>query len=539
MKQETFNHFNKAIAVFLIVSVVIGCKSNDGTRSEKAVLHKESVQSPNILFAIADDHSFPHTGIYGFKEIKTPAFDQVAKNGILFNNAFVGAPQCSPSRAAILPSRNIWQLEEAGTHGSSFPKKFTVFTDLLEDAGYKLGYTGKPWGPGNYEREGWERNPVGPAYNDKVLPAVPASGINARDYYGNFETFMTERKSDEPFFFWYGGHEPHRVYEYGSGLKSGKRLDQVEVPKFLPDNEITKNDMLDYLMEIEYFDAHLGKMLLYLEKNGELENTLVVVTADNGMPFPYAKANLQEYGTHVPLAISWPNGIKRYKETDALVSLIDLAPTFLEIAGLKKAPGMTGKSMLPILKTEGSEESRSFVLTGRERHTHARPENLGYPARALRTQEYLIVKNYDSDRWPMGDPVNLSSENDAKIKIKGFKALYPGYHDIDASPSKTFMMDHRQYPEVKQLFINAFEKRESIQLYDIKNDPECIHDLSQDPAFAIIKGKLNIQLNAILMQQGDPRMSGSSIFDSYPRYSTMRNFDGFNTRGEYNPAYQD
>lgn len=491
---------------------------------------------PNILFAIADDQSYPHAGVYGFAEISTPGFDQVANNGVLFTNAFVAAPQCSPSRAAILTGKNIWELEEAGTHASSFPKKFQVFTDLLESSGYQLGYTGKAWGPGNYEIEGWDRNPVGPAYNEQRLDERPTSGIHPTDYFGNFSHFLHKKRKDKPFFFWYGGYEPHRVYEAGTGAKSGKSPEKVMVPKFLPDDSITRNDVLDYALEIEYFDTQLVKMLNLLKEKGELENTLVVVTADNGMPFPYAKANLQEYGTHVPLAISWPSGIKKVKKNDDLVSMIDLAPTFLEIAGVRDIPAMTGKSIAPILFSD-EKSTRDFVLTGRERHTHARPDNLAYPARAIRTKEYLLVKNYKPDRWPAGDPVPETKENDERNNTKGFSKMYPGYLDIDGSPSKTFMMDQKaQFPK---LFQNAFEKRPGEQLYDIRKDPECLYDLSGNPEYAEVKNKLREQLDKALSEQGDPRMSGSEIFDSYPRYSPMRNFEGFNTRGEYNPAFKD
>lgn len=521
---------NKIAFLVIILIIVAGCTPSNSLQETKR---------PNILFAIADDQSYPHAGVYGFGEIQMPGFDQVANNGVLFSNAFVAAPQCSPSRAAILTGKNIWQIEEAGTHGSSFPKKFQVFTDLLESTGYQLGFTGKPWGPGNYKIDGWERNPVGPEYNEKVMETVPASGINARDYFGNFAAFLDKKEADKPFFFWYGGHEPHRVYEAGSGAKAGKRFRNVQLPAFLPDDSVTRNDVLDYALEIEYFDSHLTKMLKLLEEKGQLHNTIVVVTADNGMPFPYAKANLQEYGTHVPLAISWPDRIKNVKKTDDLVSMIDLAPTFLEIAGVNDLPEMTGKSITSILYSEGATKPiRDFVLTGRERHTHARPENLGYPARAIRTKEYLFVKNYKPDRWPIGDPVPVSNENDIRNEVKGFKSLYPGYHDIDDSPSKAFMMEHKKEEDVKELFKNAFEKRPGEQLYDIKNDPECVNDLSGNTEYDKIRKDLSERLNEELKKQGDPRMSGSEIFDSYPRYSSMRNFEGFNKRGEYNPDYK-
>lgn len=520
-----------------VTTVVIGLTMMSCSSSTKPEVKPKQ---PNILFAIADDQSYPHAGVYGFTEISTPGFDQVANTGVLFSNAFVGAPQCSPSRAAILTGKNIWQIEEAGTHASNFPKKYQVFTDLLETVGYQLGYTGKPWGPGNYKITGWTRNPVGPEYNEKVLKTVPASGIHSKDYFGNFVDFLSKKPEGKPFFFWYGGHEPHRVYEAGSGVKSGKSVDNVVVPAFLPDDSVTRNDVLDYALEIEYFDSHLSKMLNLLKERGELENTLVVVTADNGMPFPYAKANLQEFGTHVPLAISWPAGIKKTKKTDELVAMIDLAPTFLEIAGVQDTPEMTGRSISSILFSKVmTKPNRDFVLTGRERHTHARPDNLGYPARAFRTKDYLFVKNYKPDRWPIGDPVPVTEENDARNDVEGFSKLYPGYLDIDGSPSKTFMMENKDHESVQNLFHNAFEKRPAEQLYDIKNDPYCVNDLSGNPEYDEIKMDLRQKLDAELKKQGDPRMSGSQVYDSYPRYSTTRQFPGFNKRGEYNPAFKD
>lgn len=494
------------------------------------------IQRPNILFAIADDQSYPHAGAYGFPEILSPGFDQVANNGILFTNSFAAAPQCSPSRAAILTGKNIWQLEEAGTHASSFPKKYPVFTNVLEKLGYQLGYTGKPWGPGNWKIEGWPRNPVGPEYNELELDTVMTSGINPKDYFGNFASFLETKDDAEPFFFWYGGHEPHRGYESGSGVRSGKRLEKAKLPAFLPEDDVTRNDLLDYVLEIEYFDSHLSKMLDLLQKKDQLHNTIVIVTADNGMPFPYAKANLQEYGTHVPLAISWPDRIKNHRKTDELVSLIDIAPTLLDIVGLPDSIDMTGSSMRSILfSNDNSESLRDFVLTGRERHTHARPNNLGYPSRAIRTKDFLYVKNYYPDRWPVGDPVPLSNENDDRHNVKGFKGLYPGYHDIDNSPSKSFMMERKESSEFK----NAFLKRPAEQLYDIRTDPGCVKDLAGNSNYEKIKIELRDRLDQELEKQGDPRIFSSEIFDSYPRYSSMRNFEGFNERGEYNSQYKE
>lgn len=492
---------------------------------------------PNILFAIADDQSFPHTGAYGSRLFQTPAFDAIARQGVLFTNAFVAAPQCSPSRAALLTGRNIWQLEEAGTHSSYFPSKYPVFTDALERAGYFRGYTGKPWGPGNWQDSGWKQNPVGPEYNQKKHQ-VPTTGINKTDYVGNFKSFVEARPSGKPFFFWFGAQEPHRVYEYGSGTMNGLTKKDIVLPPFLPDTDSIRQDFLDYALEIAWFDQQLARMVQILKDAGEWENTIVVVTADNGMPFPYAKANLQEYGTHVPLAICGP-GINGNRVSHDLVSLIDLAPTFMELGQATPFSGMSARSLMPILSSSRSgivDPTRTMVLTGRERHTHARPDNLGYPARAVRTADYLYIQNFKPDRWPVGDPPPANRATIAK-KDNDMNDIVFGYEDIDDSPTKEIMISRRK--EWGQLFTIGFQKRPKEELFDIRNDPGCLENLADNKKYASVKKLLEKTLIEKLIEQGDPRTGkNGDIFESYPRFGKMRPFDGFKEREVYNKAYQ-
>ncbi|MBI4876862.1 MAG: sulfatase, partial [Acidobacteria bacterium] len=360
----------------------------------------------NILFAIADDQSWLHTSSAGDLVVKTPAIDSVAEKGVLFTNAISGSPGCAPSRAAILTGRGPWQLEEGGTHASLFPGKLRVYPDLLREAGYHTGMSGKGAGPANWRDAGWKHNPAGAEYNRLRFDQTPA-GISPVDYAANFDQFLKERPAGQPFCFWYGGHEPHRAYGQGSGARSGKRLDQVRVPSFLPDTPEVRGDILDYYQEIEWFDRQLGKMLARLEEIGELDRTLVLATADNGMPFPRSKANLYEYGIHLPLAVSCPGRFKGGRKVEDLVSFMDFAPTLLEAAGLKPPEIMTGKSFLEVLASGRSgrvDARRTRAFSGRERHSHARRDNLGYPARALRPPEYLYIRNFAPDRWPAGDP---------------------------------------------------------------------------------------------------------------------------------------
>ena len=492
-----------------------------------------SQRKPNILFAMADDQSWIHTGINGSKIVNTPAFDRIAREGVLFTNAFCAAPQCSPNRASILTGRHIWQNEEAGTHASNFPNKFQVFPGLLENAGYFVGFTGKPWGPGNWEISGWKRNPAGNEFNKFEMESIPASGLLgpdkvARDYAANFSDFLEQRPKDQPFCFWFGSYEPYRKYEKGSGLKAGKRLEDVNVPDFLPDVPEIRNDILDYALEIDWFDEHLRRMLKELEKIGELDNTIIVVTSDNGMPFPRAKANNYEYGIHMPLAVRWGDEVKGGRVVDDLISFIDFAPTFLDAAGINVPKEMTGNSFLNILESnkEGTvSTTRNQVLSGRERHTHARPDNFGYPVRAIRTYDYLYVWNLKPDRWPAGDPTG-SGDRD-------------GYHDIDGCPTKTYFLENKDNDNVKKYFEFAVAKRSAEELYDIKKDPACLNNLAEVPEFKAVAKKLRADLENSLTEQGDPRMLGhGDVFESYPRYSRMRKFNGFKKRGEYNPEYQ-
>ena len=369
---------------------------------------------PNILVAIADDQSYPHCSAYGYEAISTPGFDWVAKTGVLFNNAFTPAPGCSPMRAAFLTGRQIWQIEHAGTHASSFPIKYESYQKRLEDAGYFIGYTGKPWSPGNFKASGRTRNPAGPAFDKRKLD--PPAGIANDDYAANFNDFLKARPKDKPFSFWFGAKEPHRSFGKGLGIKNGLDPDKVVVPSFLPDTPEIRSDILDYCYEIQWFDDHLMRMLEALNNQGELRNTLIVVTSDNGMAFPRAKANCYEYGIHMPLAISWPAKFPVDRRVDDVVSLIDVTATIYDATGVA-APSETplaGSSLMNVLTSSSSgliDPTRDATFSGRERHSSSRFNTLGYPQRVIRTSEFLYIRNFKPERWPAGRHKNMVLQN--------------------------------------------------------------------------------------------------------------------------------
>lgn len=462
---------------------------------------------PNILFIIFDDADRQLFSAYGNTWCKTPNFDRVAREGILFKNFFTSNPKCSPCRATALTGRNTWQLEEAVCHGGIFPAKFTrdsvgvkagdkleVYPDLLEAAGYFVGLTGKGWGPGDFKVTGWKRNPAGPGFDEKTAKPI-AGGINNNDYSANFADFLNQRPKEKPFCFWMGFKEPHRQYELNSGLRLGKKLEEVTVPAYLPDLKAIRGDLADYAIEIEWGDMHIGRTLKILEERGELDNTLIVVTSDHGMPFPYVKGQIHEDGFHIPAAARWGKVIKPGRVVEDFVNIRDLAPTYMELAGLKPHNQMTGSSLVKLLASDKSgwiEPEREYMLIGKERHDIGRPNDLGYPVRAIRSKEYLYVHNFHPERWPAGNP-----ETD--------------FGNVDPSPSKEIIKAIGGH-----FYDLSFGKRMPDELYNLRLDPNGVNNLANDLAHKDVLDDLRYRMMEMLKKEMDPRALGDqAIFDTY------------------------
>ncbi|MFI3322037.1 MAG: sulfatase [Rikenellaceae bacterium] len=474
---------------------------------------KKETKRPNILFCIADDASYHHFSKAGCTWVNTPNFDRVANDGLFFNRCYTPNAKSAPSRAVVLTGRYSWQLREAGNHNCNFPTDIKVFTEALEDVGYSTGYTGKSWSPGYPGmKDGKPRLLTGTPYQEHKLTA-PTKGMNACDYASNFQDFLDAKDSDEPWFFWFGCYEPHRAYEYESGIKKGsKNINMIdEVPAFWDDNETVRTDMLDYGFEIENYDLHIGRMLDELEKRGELDNTIVILTSDNGMPFPRCKANNYEYSCHMPMAIMWNDGIKNSGRTISdYVNFIDIAPTVLDAAGVgvnESNTGMlsiTGRSLVPIMKNEQSEEckkERKVVYFGRERDDYGRPANQGYPIRAVMKDDVILINNLKPYLYPAGNP-----------EI--------GYPDVDGSPTKTDILTKHRTGESSKLWNLSMGMRPSEELYDLKTDKYCVVNLANSAEYAAIKEELKTLLHNKLEETKDPRLGANADCFEYYRFNT-------------------
>jgi len=486
----------RSITVILLLSV-------------QSVTASEHSERPNILIAISDDHSWKHTSVQGSTFVQTPNLDSVANAGLRFANAYAGSPGCSPSRAALLTGQHHWMIGPAGTHGSSFPVQYQTFVDLLETSGYKVGFTGKGWGPGDWLGGGRKMNPAGVEYNDVKLDTIPKKGISLTDYAANFEKFLGERKDGEPFYFWYGAHEPH--LSYAEGPQSDEDLAKVEVPGFLPDTTASRSMLLDYADEINHFDTHLGRIIAGLDAAGELDNTLIIVTADNGMPMPRAKSNGYEYGIHVPLAIRWGERSLKGEVIDEPVGFVDLSATIVEAAGLEVPEQFVGTSLLGLL--EGDVDTLDYdraVFSGRERHSSSHYQNLSYPQRAMRRGDFLIIWSARPEIDPAGQPQNI---------VDGvLSEPHSAYFDIDDSVIKRELLAKRDDFYVGPFFHLAVDKRPEWQVFNVADDPDCLIDLVDDPEHARIVAEYKKQLTQTLTATGDPRVLGyGHVWEDYPR----------------------
>lgn len=463
-----------------------------------------SAGRPNILFILADDQS------YG-TPAQTPHFDRIAREGAIFTRAYTGCPSCTPSRSVILTGRPFWQLAEAGVLYGQMPPTLKLFPHLLADAGYHTGFTGKSWIPGNWQAGGLTRHPCGREYNTARHAPTPNPALDPRDAAANFAAFLKDRPAGAPFCFWFGSTEPHRSYEKGAGLRQGKKLEDARVPAYLPDTPEVRSDLLDYYAEVEWFDQQVGRALAELEKTDELDNTLIIVTSDNGMPFPRAKGTLYEAGVHMPLAIRWGARGRPGMNLDEFVSHTDFAPTILAAAGLPIPPEVTGRSLLPLIEGK-RDDTRDQAFFGLERHVIARPDGATYPMRAMRAERWLYIRNFEPDRWPTGGDF-LSSNRTT-------------HGDIDAGPTKDVVVNSaKEFPRQAELCLG---RRPIEELYDVIGDPGQIKNLATDPSHQNIVEKMRGRLNAYLRFTKDPRAEGRDPWQQYTYHQTTGYGASFN-----------
>jgi len=427
-------------------------------------------QQPNFIVFIADDAAWNDCGPYGNDIVKTPNINKLAEEALIFNNAFLTTSSCSPSRCSILTGRYP-NSTGAGELLAPLPSDQLLFAGELQKAGYFTALAGKyHLGPDREEFDSiyWGGGPSGCEYWLRALK---------------------NRPRNKPFFLWLAAFDPHRDYEPNT-IPKPHNPDDVIIPPFLPDADSTRKDLALYYDEISRFDSYLGKVMEELANQGVDENTLVIYMTDNGMPFPRCKTRLYDSGIKTPFIVSWPAKIKK-GVTDALISSIDIAPTFCELAGATVSETFQGFSFVPILNNNYAE-TRDYIAGEHNWHDYQAHE------RVIRNKKYLYLRN----AFP---------ELNASPPADGVRSIT--YQEMIDMYKKGKLNENQQ-----DCFIAP---RPEEELYDVVNDPYQLNNLAGNSDY---KDELNSMRNLMnkWITEFQDTIPENPISDIYDRWTGKR-----------------
>lgn len=478
------SHIHATLLTQLVWWLTLGCCLITST------VNLSANERPNILLILADNWRWPNASILGDPLAQTPTFDRIAREGVLFTHTFNPVPSCSPTRSCLLTGKYAHQLGERASLWSSFPQDTPVFTQILNQAGYALGYAGKAWGPGDFAASGWHENPVGPKFT-------------------NFDQFLTARKPEQPFFFWLGNTDTATKagrLPYLDDAKVALNAEALSIPPELPDCAELRDDLMNYYGGVLKLDQEAARAIAALEKAGLLENSLIIYASDNGWQLPRGLANCYDSGSRVPLAIRWGKQLKAGKTVDSFINLAQLGPTILDVAGIQPPREMTFNSIKGILLDQPGAHHNDCVFIERERHANVRRDNLSYPIRGVRTKDFLYLRNLRPDRWPAGDPDVL------------FLHGRP-FGDVDTTRTKDFLLAHQHDQQIAPFTKRIFDKRPAEELYDLRSDPHQLNNVASQRGYATDIVALRKRVDDWMHQTMDPRIDPEyDAWDKYPYY---------------------
>ena len=383
-----------------------------------------AAERPNVILFIADDVSWNDYGCYGNEYARTPNIDALAANGLRFNNAYLTASSCSPSRASIVTGRYPHNNGKAAELHLPIAANLPWFPELLRKSGYYTALSGK-----NHMKVAGGNDVRDPAFDLIDGGRTP----NNSGGHGNWVKLVKNRPKDKPFMFWFAAYDAHRGWDADKQWNTDKygpahRPEAVRVPPFLVDDQETREDLASYYNEVTRFDFYIGEVVKELKAQGELDNTLIFVLADNGRPFPRAKTRLHDSGMQTALVAHWPAGIKSEGDVDSLVSVIDIAPTALRAADVAAPETMQGVSLQDIFD-DRSASVRSYAFSEHNWHDY---EAHG---RSVRDGQFIYVRNnrpYAAWQGP-ADSVRSASHL-ALQQARDSKKLTTAQADVFLSP---------------------------------------------------------------------------------------------------------
>lgn len=439
---------------------------------------EKPTQPPNVIIFIADDVSWNDYGCYGNRAARTPNIDALARDGIRFDRAFLTASSCSPSRSSIITGRYPHNNGKAAELHKPISGNIPWFPESLKAAGYYTALSGK------HHMTSTTKRPTPFDHVDGGKTKENSGG------HANWVEVTKERPTDKPFFFWFAAYDAHRGWDADRQWDADRygpmhQPDDVVVPPFLVDDEATRQDLASYYNEVTRFDHYIGAVVSELKRQKVYENTLLFVLADNGRPFPRAKTRLHDSGMKTALVAHWPRGITQTGDCNSLVSVIDLAPTILDVAGLQPMDSMQGVSMKPLF-ADCSADIRQYAFSEHNWHDYAAH------GRSVRHGDYVLVRNFRAnDPW-QGPADSVRSPSHTSLKaIRDAKRLTAAQHDVFLAP------------------------RPAVELYNFQQDSFQLTNLAGKPEYESVQKKLSHVLDQWMKETGDsvPKNISEDTFD--------------------------
>lgn len=451
-----------------------------------AAFAADAASRPNIVFIIGDDVGRDDLGCYGNPGIRTPNLDRLAARSLVFDNAYLTASSCSPSRCSIITGRYPHNLETAAELHGVLAESVLMFPELLRQAGYHTAHAGKThFGSNTRVLEGAAARAFVIGGN---TPADADGDGNGGE--GRWIERLRTRPTDRPFFMWLASFDSHRSWNADS-FSGLNRPDDVRVPPYLADTPETRADLAQYYDEITRLDHYVGEILRELERQHALDNTVIVFTSDNGRPFPHSKTRLFDDGIKTPLLISWPGHVAPGR-TAALVSSIDLAPTILALADVPAARSMQGVSLRPLL-ADPAATVRDYVFA--EHNWHDYPAHV----RLVRTGDHVYLRN----AWP--------------------DLALPGASDTFSSPSASALRALRERGGLTPLQADIFlAPRPAEEFYDLSVDPGQTRNLAGSPEVAPTLERMRRLMDAWQLETGDSVPPATERTPANSDYATGR-----------------
>jgi len=457
-----------------------------------------AAERPNVILFIADDVSWNDYGCYGNSAARTPNIDALSKYGVRFDNAFLTASSCSPSRSSIVTGRYPHNNGKGAELHQPISGHIPWFPENLRESGYYTALSGKHHMTSTAPKSGPSARPTPFDHVDGGRDNGNSGG------HANWLNVTQQRPLNKPFFFWFAAYDAHR------GWDADKQWDEarygpmhspkdVIVPPFLSDDPATREDLASYYNEVTRFDFYIGEVIAELKKQNAFDNTLIFVLADNGRPFPRAKTRLHDSGMKTALVAHWPAGIKALGPNSSLVSVIDLAPTILTLAGSKTPDTMQGVSMVPQF-ADSSASVRQYAFSEHNWHDY---EAHG---RSVRHGDFLLLKNFRTQLPWQGPADSVRSPSHQKLL-----ALRDA-NNLSAAQ--------------KDVFLNP---RPDVEFYNVKLDPYQLHNLAGDSKVSTQQQELSAILNRWIDDTGDsvPAAISPDTFhretgDALPRQDVLR-----------------